>query len=382
MASPPGALKMRPGAASLFSDLPRTMARIRRLVREHPNDRELQRLLHTLLTSMSSDRLNEEAVYAVLSKMEARCAAQSEGNCAFSTPVTSAPHMSSPPRSAPASRFRSSELPLPARLPSPAAHSPPPATASRPYLSPRDVGLADAFSATGEGDEEVEEEGPQVRRERDREEEEGARVGGASFETQVEGMRKRHEQALSTLRQKALREARQAQAHHEVGMAQLRRQCEAQLATVAEAHRAEEQRVEALRVELTEANAKLRRMEQPATSLSVEELQHEYAAEISAMARSHKAELAARERATQALLERESAGRERTLAEMEARFAEEKSDLERSVTRLELRAKETDAVHQHALELAKARAERAEEELNSERGERRREASEFDLSPA
>ena len=36
----------------LLGDLPKTMARIRRLVREHPHDRELQRLLHHLLTTM------------------------------------------------------------------------------------------------------------------------------------------------------------------------------------------------------------------------------------------------------------------------------------------------------------------------------------------
>jgi hypothetical protein len=44
------------------TSLPRTMARIRRLVRENPNDRELQRLLHTLLTSMSSERVDEGEV--------------------------------------------------------------------------------------------------------------------------------------------------------------------------------------------------------------------------------------------------------------------------------------------------------------------------------
>ena len=49
----------------LLGDLPKTMARIRRLVREHPHDRELQRLLHHLLTTMSSDRVDEAAVGAV-----------------------------------------------------------------------------------------------------------------------------------------------------------------------------------------------------------------------------------------------------------------------------------------------------------------------------
>jgi hypothetical protein len=58
---------------SLFTDLPRTLARIRRLVREKPNDRELQRLLHTLLTSMSAEKLDEEAISRVLLQMEQRC---------------------------------------------------------------------------------------------------------------------------------------------------------------------------------------------------------------------------------------------------------------------------------------------------------------------
>ena len=58
---------------SLFTDLPRTLARIRRLVRENPNDRELQRLLHTLLTSMSAEKLDEEAISRVLLQMEQRC---------------------------------------------------------------------------------------------------------------------------------------------------------------------------------------------------------------------------------------------------------------------------------------------------------------------
>eukprot|EP00965_Chrysotila_dentata_P061680 2043007-Pleurochrysis_carterae.AAC.1 len=42
------------------------MARIRRLVRAHPHDRELQRLLHALLTSISADRVDEAEVKAVL----------------------------------------------------------------------------------------------------------------------------------------------------------------------------------------------------------------------------------------------------------------------------------------------------------------------------
>ena len=57
-----------PASMAINSDLPRTMARIRRLVRENPNDRELQRLLHTLLTSMSADRIDEAAVRSVLAQ--------------------------------------------------------------------------------------------------------------------------------------------------------------------------------------------------------------------------------------------------------------------------------------------------------------------------
>ena len=54
------------------SDLPRTMARIRRLVRENPNDRELQRLLHSMLTSMTTDKIDEAEVHGVLTRMEQR----------------------------------------------------------------------------------------------------------------------------------------------------------------------------------------------------------------------------------------------------------------------------------------------------------------------
>lgn len=57
----------------LLAELPRTMARIRRLVREHPQDRELQRLLHSLLTSMASDSIDEAEVATLLSRMEERC---------------------------------------------------------------------------------------------------------------------------------------------------------------------------------------------------------------------------------------------------------------------------------------------------------------------
>ena len=73
-----------PASMAINSDLPRTMARIRRLVRENPNDRELQRLLHTLLTSMSADRIDEAAVRSVLAQMEER-------SHASKTPLSPAP---------------------------------------------------------------------------------------------------------------------------------------------------------------------------------------------------------------------------------------------------------------------------------------------------
>jgi len=73
------------------------------------------------------------------------------------------------------------------------------------------------------------------------------------FDQQAESMRRQHEQSLTLLRQKAFREARQIEAHHEHAMAQLRRQCEQQLAATAEARRAEQWRADALRTELNEA---------------------------------------------------------------------------------------------------------------------------------
>ena len=42
------------------------------------------------------------------------------------------------------------------------------------------------------------------------------------FDQQAESMRRQHEQSLALLRQKAFREARQIEAHHEHAMAQVR----------------------------------------------------------------------------------------------------------------------------------------------------------------
>ena len=96
----------------ISADLPRTMARIRRLVRENPNDRELQRLLHTLLTSMSADRIDEAATRSVLNQMEERARA-AKGPVATPPPV--------PPPALPDKQF----LPQPVPPLSPAPPGPP-----------------------------------------------------------------------------------------------------------------------------------------------------------------------------------------------------------------------------------------------------------------
>ena len=57
------------GQLGELADVPKTMARIRRLVREHPNDREMQRMLHALLTSISSDGVDEAGVSRILTQV-------------------------------------------------------------------------------------------------------------------------------------------------------------------------------------------------------------------------------------------------------------------------------------------------------------------------
>jgi hypothetical protein len=74
-------------------------------------------------------------------------------------------------------------------------------------------------------------------------------------------MRRRQEQALTALRQKSFRDARQAQAQHEYAIAQLRRQSEEQLGAAAEARRAEAKRADGLAQKLGEVQARLRRLE-------------------------------------------------------------------------------------------------------------------------
>ena len=321
---------------SLFSDLPRTMARIRRLVRDHPTDRELQRLLHTLLTSMSSDKVDEEAIYRVLSEMEVRCANKGaadsgagatptrelpsparlpppqqhypEAAAAARSPVGAAPPLPSSRTPAAADRrphspaeeacvsVSLSHLTTAARSPSapPIGGSPTSAldaavgrrgasrsAAATPAPTPM-TPMSDANGVPSPSDalSPYEREGGRLSDGPSRLQEwQSRRVEGdlaserATFDAQIESMRRRHEQSLAAIRQKSYREARQAQAHHDVAMAQLRRQAESQVAAAAEARRVEQQRAEALRAELAEAKHKLSRTEGAATSLSVEDLQ-------------------------------------------------------------------------------------------------------------
>jgi hypothetical protein len=206
-------------------------------------------------------------------------------------------------------------------------------------------------------------------------------------------MRRRQEQALTALRQKSFRDARQAQAQHEYAIAQLRRQSEEQLGAAAEARRAEAKRADGLAQKLGEVQARLRRLEaqQPlavvggssarwsgesvnvngASAGDVPGLEGELAAELRAMAHSHRIELGAKEKAAAAVLEREVAHRERALASLEAGFAEERAELEGRSTKLGARVKELETQQQKALEAFKSRAEVAERALEAERSERR-----------
>ena len=505
------------------TSLPRTMARIRRLVRENPNDRELQRLLHTLLTSMSSERVDEGEVNSVLAQMEQRKSRQSlepqksppltgclnglralgdsrEGRAAsplrlvpgqalapspgFGTnSVTITPTQ---PRRANCHPFEEDTSGTIARaaaaiataerqqrayadevrslhgrhgdtsaafapLPSlaPAAPAPPASAGASPLMSApqepsrsqptcaslqRLSGTAPASSACAParsacaptsrvGEPSV---GPTVRSVSSPESQsvrehfasgsggDGAELGTAPeeadslaelapstalgggywsaqrHEQSLEVMRRRHEQALTALRQKSFRDARQAQAQQEYTIAQLRRQSEEQLGAAAEARRAEAKRADGLAQKLGEVQARLRRLEaqQPsavvgsssdrgsgesagASTGDVPGLEGELAAELRAMAHSHRIELVAKEKAAAAVLDREVAHRERTLASLEASFAVERAELEGRSTKLGARVKELEGQQQKALEAFKSRAEVAEKALDAERSERR-----------
>lgn len=139
----------------------------------------------------------------------------------------------------------------------------------------------------------------------------------AAFEAQLEAMGRRHEAAIAAVRQKAFREARQVHAHHEIAICQVRREMEEEIAKEVEGRRVEQQRADALRAELAEVKGRLGRLEADVKGTGVEDLRREYASEVASMAKSHRVELAARERAAQAMLEREGASRERAIATLE-----------------------------------------------------------------
>jgi len=525
------------------TSLPRTMARIRRLVRENPNDRELQRLLHTLLTSMSSERVDEGEVNSVLAQMEQRKSRQSlepqksppltgclnglralgdsrEGravasplrlvpgqaltpspgfgthsatitpaqprraNChpfeedtsgtiaraaaaiataerqqrayadevhtlhgrhgdtssAFAPLPSLAPAAPAPPASAGASPLTTAPLALTTAPLEPSRSQPtcaslrrltgtaptssacvptssacaPISRGSEPSVGPSvgsAVGSPESQSvcahfASGGGDDGDSGGGGSAELGTAAPEEAasltlfepGAALSGGYWSAQrheqsLEVMRRRQEQALTALRQKSFRDARQAQAQHEYAIAQLRRQSEEQLGAAAEARRAEAKRADGLAQKLGEVQARLRRLEaqQPlavvggssarwsgesvdvkgASAGDVPGLEGELAAELRAMAHSHRIELGAKEKAAAAVLEREVAHRERALASLEAGFAEERAELEGRSTKLGARVKELEAQQQKALEAFKSRAEVAERALEAERSERR-----------
>jgi hypothetical protein len=266
--------------AQISPDLPRTMARIRRLVRDNPNDRELQRLLHTLLTSMSAERIDEAAIRSVLSQMERAHSTKPSGNspppqlpdaqwiphglrASLASPPTASftPSKSDPAAGAAAAlytptgaaraaidatmRATMAETLASARL-SAAASSPLPAAANATPTAGACGASCCASPPSSAG---------------------GAKPssgGGAPVDArdvQLEAMRRRHEQALSAMRQKAFRDGRQAQAHHEYATAQLQRQADAQLEAANEAKRAETRRADALAVHLAEMAARLKGLE-------------------------------------------------------------------------------------------------------------------------
>ena len=215
-------------------DLPRTMARIRRLVRENPNDRELQRLLHHLLTSLSSDKIDASSVRNVLLQMEERSKAARA--LAAASPAT-VPMKSFAYLGSASSTPCLTSAPPPAQTP--ADDEAPQAAAAALGGDADAVPMADApAAATGSDPLPATPTVPM------------ASVDGA--------MRRFEEQALSAIRQRGQREARQAQAEHEYALQQQRRQMEAQLSAADEARRAEQRRAETLALELNQAQTRLR----------------------------------------------------------------------------------------------------------------------------
>ena len=453
---------------NLHDGLPRTMARIRRLVRENPSDRELQRLLHTLLTSMSAEKINEDDVHSILAQMEQRTRAMTDkprhsgGQTPLSPPfslavaqlTTPAPHhgggeaptrppvlqhLGSPVVQTSPQRRRASP---PSPSASVYARSPPPlpklsghveqelanaveegrialAAAAMAAADEKDVQLAEGrgsrpgsrrssseTAASTSGWQAPSDVPGDALEARPAAEPLGGERGAAQWlapEQRLETMRRRHEQALSELRQKGFRDARQAQAHHEYAISQvraasppplpaatcpwappsvppyplpprqramraapagvgrrpaactpraaladasgpvclqLRRQMEQQLSAAVEAKRIEARRAEDLAGQVTELHARLRRLELASSPGEADalpsEIQTQIAAELTAMSQSHRLELSAKERAAAAMLEKEIASRERSLAKLEARFAEERAELEKHAARLEV----------------------------------------------
>ena len=247
----------------LLGDLPKTMARIRRLVREHPHDRELQRLLHHLLTTMSSDRVDEAAVGAVLEQMEARCGAlppatgngKARATCASSSP---SPPKPSPPPQTPlgtsSSWVRDAQVLASGGFGAPSS-SVTAGGASSSLTPPSGGGRSELARMREAGAQYLADGGasPPLRG--------GGGAERRAFELQLAEMRRQHEAELSALRQRLLRDTRQARAEHEAEAASLRRTCEQQLSTAVAAHRCELQRVTVRQQELSselqrEANLK------------------------------------------------------------------------------------------------------------------------------
>ena len=235
-------------------DLPRTMARIRRLVRDHPNDRELQRLLHTLLTGMSSERIDVKQIVGALTNLERRKQAQ-PGADPNSPPLTLAV----------------------AQLVTSAGNN---ADSSSP--DPSASCVCSALMPLGP-------------------------VSTGDTQAQYN---------------------------------QLRRRSEQQLVAAAESMRTEQCCSKELGTQLSELQVRLVRLEASPSSeqeAKCATLECNMSAELSSMAAAHRVEIEALTLAASANLEREMATRERALARLEARFQEERVELERHANRTEVR---------------------------------------------
>ena len=383
---------------SVLAELPRTMARIRRLVRENPNDRELQRLLHSLLTSMSSDKVNEAAIMNALAQMEARLPGILPASGSPATPgVIGTPPRSGrrPPRHTPGASPH--EVPIEfsasagsedtsAVIDRAAAYR---SALEKELWTPTSAGrsaipttLHDAMAAVhssggergGRSVEQLSREHAQLSASiselQTAHMTERALAGTRrQHELELASLRRRNEAQIAEVRQASLRELRQLENQHEQSLSALKRQYDAQLGQTTEAKREEQRRADGMAAELAELTAKMRAADGDGAKLAM--LQHEYAKEMASLSRAHEDALRAAEAARRAATERAGAAGEEALEKLTGRTTAERAHLEATIVALQKQLTRADAEQRAAADGADVaalyeRAEAAEAALAAE----------------